>query len=89
MTPDADQTEGEEGPDIRQVGERTDIGQHRHAADDDAGPDGGDVRRAKTRMDPGKILREQSIARHGHENARLAELENEQAPKSGRRARPH
>ena len=29
-------------------------------------------------MDPGKILWEQSIAGHGHENARLSKLENEQ-----------
>ena len=44
MTPEANQSEGEEGPNIREVGQRTDIGQHRDAADEDAGPDGGDVR---------------------------------------------
>ena len=53
---------------------------------DHAGPDGGDVRRAESWMNPGEILRQQTIARHGHENARLAELENEKDRSHARRA---
>ena len=82
------QSEGEEGPNIREVGQRTDVGQHRDTADEDARPDGGDVRGAKARVDPGKILRQQSVARHRHEDARLAELKDEQhRGESGQRSR--
>ena len=36
------------------------------------------MRRAKTRMNAREILWEQAVARHRHENTRLAELEDEQ-----------
>ena len=46
--------------------------------DDDAGDDRGDVRRAELRMDAREDRRQQAVARHGEEDARLAELEDEQ-----------
>jgi len=42
-----DEDEGEERSDICQISERSDVGQHGHATDRDAGPDSCDVRRAK------------------------------------------
>src|SRR6266446_5835763 len=74
---DANKNKGEERSDIGQVGERTDINYGGNTADENAGPDRCNVRRPKLRMNFCKILRKQTIARHRHENARLAKLEHE------------
>ena len=68
---------GKEGADVGQIGERPDVGQHGHAAHGDPGPDGCDIWGAETLVDARKIFREQTVARHGHEDARLPELEDE------------
>ena len=78
ITPMTNENKGKERSDVRQVGERTDIETACDAADDNAGPDRRDVRCAKSRMNPREILRQQTVARHGHENARLPKLKHEQ-----------
>ena len=75
---EANEHEGKKRADVRKISKRPDICKHRDATDGDSSPDGCDVRRAKARMNSCEISRQQPVARHGHENARLAELENQQ-----------
>ena len=49
-----------------------------------AGEDGGDVRRAVLRVHGGEPRRQQAVAAHREEDARLAELEDEQHRRSSR-----
>src|SRR4029434_1067532 len=74
----ANEHEGKNRADARTVSKRSDICQHRHATDGDSSPNGCDVWRAKPRVNFCEILRQQPVACHGHENAWLGELENEQ-----------
>ena len=71
-----DQNEREERADIGQVGELTDVRNHRDDANNNSRPDGGDVRCAEARMNFGKICRQQTVAGHRHENARLPKLKH-------------
>ena len=73
---EANENEGEERSDICKVSQRTDIDYGGDAADKNARPNGGDVWGPKSRMNAGKVLREQAITRHRHKNARLAQLED-------------
>ncbi len=69
--------EGKQRSNVRQVGQRTDVSKHCDTADGNAGPDRRDVRCAESAVNPRKILWQQTVARHGHKNARLPELENQ------------
>src|SRR3954469_20187041 len=64
--PETNEDKGEERADVCQVSQGTDVGNHGHAADSDAGPDGSDVWGAETGMDPREIARQQTVACHGH-----------------------
>src|SRR5438045_1345548 len=58
---EANENEGEERSDICKVSQRTDIDYGGDAADKNARPNGGDVWGPKSRMNAGKVLREQAI----------------------------
>ena len=68
------QHKGEEGADVGQFDQLVDVGDRGTDGDEDAGEDGGDVRRAVARMHFGRPRRQQAVARHGEEDARLAGL---------------
>src|SRR6476619_521168 len=69
---EAHQDEGEERANIRQVRELTDVRDHRDPTHQNTRGDSGNVGRAVTRMDAGEKGRQETVARHGHENTRLA-----------------
>src|SRR5438477_1547770 len=73
---EANKDESEERSNIREVSQRTDIDYGGNATDKHTRPNGGDMRGPKSRMNAGKVLREQTITRHRHKNARLAELKD-------------
>jgi len=75
---EANKDESEESSDICEVSQRTDIDYGGNATDKHTRPDGCNVRCSKSRMNAGKVLREQTITRHRHENAGLAQLEDKQ-----------
>ena len=65
------------GPNISQICQIADVRDHCDAANDNTRPNSSDMRRAESRMNPREILRQQTVTRHGHEDARLAELKNQ------------
>ncbi len=75
---DADEREGEERANVREVDHLLDVGERSEGSDDQAGDDGGDVRRAEARVNARKNRGKESVAGHGEEDARLAHLENEE-----------
>src|SRR5207248_4498614 len=75
---EANKDESEERSNIREVSQRTDIDYGGNATDKHTRPDGCNVRCPKSRMNAGKVLREQTITRHRHKNAGLAQLEDKQ-----------
>src|SRR5438270_493129 len=74
----AHKNEGEECYNIREVGQRTDIDHSGDATDKHTRPDSRNVRCPKSRVNAGKILWEQTITRHRHENAGLAKLKDKE-----------
>jgi hypothetical protein len=74
----ANKNEGEECSNIREVGQRTDIDHSGDATDKHTRPDSRNVRCPKSRVNAGKILWEQTITRHRHENAGLAKLKDKE-----------
>src|ERR1700737_3701663 len=75
---EANEYEGKEGADIGEISKRSDVSQHGNTPHRDACPNRGDIRRTETVVNSRKILRQQAVPRHGHENARLAELKDKQ-----------
>src|SRR4051794_10582001 len=74
---DADQQEREQRSDVGQIDHRVERREKRRDPDENAGDDRGYVRRPELRMDAREERRQQTVARYGEEDARLAELEHE------------
>ena len=74
---DADEHEGEQGPYVSQVNHLIDAHYGRKATDDHASQNRGDVRSLELGMDLREHRRQQTIARHRKEDARLAQLKDE------------
>src|SRR5207237_9410806 len=74
----ADEYECKQGSNIGEISKRSDIGKHRDATNEDACPNRRDVRCAEPRVNFRKILPQQTVACHCHEDAGLTELENKQ-----------
>src|SRR5207244_13511937 len=74
----ANKNEGEECSNIREVGQRTDIDHSGDATNKHTRPDSRNVRCPKSRVNAGKILWEQTITRHRHENAGRAEMKDKE-----------
>jgi hypothetical protein len=76
--PEADQDEREERPDVREVDHLVDAHERADPADEHAGEDRRDVRRAEARVDAREDRREEPVARHREQDARLPELEDQE-----------
>src|SRR6478735_8094415 len=70
---ETDNGEGKQRADAHQLTDKPDRQQPRQNRDDDADGNGADVRRAEARMNFGAEWRQQPVARHGIEDARLAD----------------
>ena len=75
---EANQNKREERADVGEICELANVCNHRHAGDYNSGPNSRDVRCPEARMNFGKILWQQTVARHRHENPRLPKLKDEQ-----------
>ena len=74
---ETDDGEGKQRADAHQLTDKPDRQQPRQNRDDDADGNGADVRRAEARMNLGAERRQQPVARHGIEDARLADQQHE------------
>ena len=72
------QHEGEQRADVGEVHHLGDVGERREGGHEQAGDDGADVGRLEPRVHPRQERRQQAVARHRHEDARLAQLEHQQ-----------
>ncbi len=75
---ETNQNKCKERSDVCEISEIADVRDHGHDTDNNSSPNGRDMRGAEPRMNFGEILRQQAIARHGHEDARLTKLKHEQ-----------
>ena len=85
-----DKDEGEEGADVRHLGEGAHVEEAGGDGDQEARDPGGEGGRAEARMDAAEDVGQQAVARHGEPDARLAELKDQdRRDHSDQRAEQH